>query len=136
MTYKLWDTDIGRLFGAYDTEDEALALVRTLVATYGADYAGDLTLGHRRADGSIGEPLSGAALVARAEEVAARHEGVAGGSGELIAAIPRKVVAESLPVSASGRPGPTVGTRAKSKNAAGAMRSDERSSRSRSRQDD
>ncbi len=135
MTYNLWDTEVGRLFGAYDTEEEALALVRTLVATYGAGYADDLTLGHRRADGSAGEPQSGAVLVARAEEVAARQEAVAG-SGKVIASNPQKVVTKSLPMAASGRADPPVGARSKTKNAARTIRSSERPSRFQSTQDD
>ncbi len=73
MRYRVWDTDINRLFGTYDTEDEALAFVGTLVARYGAAYAEDLAMGCERDDGSFTEPLSGTALLERLDESAARR---------------------------------------------------------------
>ncbi len=66
MKYRLWDTDINRLFGTFDNEDEALVLVRTLIGNYGESYAKDLALGWERQDGSFTAPLTGAALVERA----------------------------------------------------------------------
>lgn len=74
MIYRVWDTDINRLHGTYDNEADALALVRTLVSAYGNDYATELAVGSEAADGSFTEPLSGAALIARAEEVAAERD--------------------------------------------------------------
>lgn len=73
MKHRLWDTDINRLFGTFDTEDDALALVRTLVERYGDAYANDLALGCERLDGSFTAPLTGAALVERAWHVAQEH---------------------------------------------------------------
>lgn len=81
MKYRLWDIDINRLFGTFDNEAEALGLVRTLVKSYGAAYADDLALGCEREDGTFAEPLTGAALVARAERVAATTEAVSSRSG-------------------------------------------------------
>lgn len=70
--YEVWDTDTGNLVGAFAAEEEALALVGMLVATYGPDFADDLTLASEGLDGSSAiPPLSGAALLARLEEAAA-----------------------------------------------------------------
>ena len=74
MKHHLWDTDINRLFGTFDTEDEALAFVRALVESYGAAYADDLAIGCERPDGSFTAPLTGAVLVERAWQVAQEHE--------------------------------------------------------------
>lgn len=71
MLYRLWDTDIGHMYGAFDSEDEALALVRTLVSSYGDTIATDLTLSYERQDGTNEPARSGAELVRRANEVAA-----------------------------------------------------------------
>lgn len=73
MKYRLWDTDINRLFGTFDNEDEALILVTSLLDSYGDAYAEDLALGCERSDGSFTEPLKGAVLIARAAEAAARR---------------------------------------------------------------
>ena len=74
MTYRVFDTNINKLFGAFETEEEALTLVRALIGDNGDDYADDLAVAYERADGSFGEPLSGAALLARAEEGSAVRE--------------------------------------------------------------
>lgn len=73
MKYRVWDMDLGKLFGTYETEADALALVRVLAESYGAD-AEDLTLTCERPDGSFGDPRSGGALVAYAEGFAAKNE--------------------------------------------------------------
>ena len=72
MVYRLFDTSINRLFGSFDTEEDALALVWTVVGA-NRDDADDLALGCERADGSFAAPLSGATLLARADEVAPEH---------------------------------------------------------------
>lgn len=77
MKYRLWDTDINRLFGAFDNEAEALAMVRTLIESYGDAYADDLALGCERLDGSFTPPLIGTALIARTRRVAPERETVA-----------------------------------------------------------
>jgi hypothetical protein len=68
-TYRLWDTDVNRLFGTFDDEAAALELVRTLLNRYGEAYAEDLALGGEQRDGSFGPPLTGAALVARTKQL-------------------------------------------------------------------
>ena len=68
MIYRVFDTSINRLFGAYSTEEEALTLARTLIDDNGDDYADDLAVGCERDDGSFAVPLSGAALIARTQE--------------------------------------------------------------------
>jgi len=85
MIYRVWDTDINRLHGTYDTEEDALALVRTLVTAYGDDYAEDLAVGGERPEGTFTEPLSGADLLAYAERVAAERERVGHRRLEVIA---------------------------------------------------
>lgn len=78
MKYRLWDTDINRLFGTFDTEDEALAFVRALLESYGNAYANDLALGCERQDGSFTPPLTGAALVEHARRTPQEHESESG----------------------------------------------------------
>ncbi len=69
MRYYLWDTEVAKLLGAYRTEEEALALVRTLVGRYGDEYAKALALGVESDDGTPGASLSGADLLARGRSV-------------------------------------------------------------------
>lgn len=84
MTYTLWDTETSNQFGEFEDEREALALVRTLVNHYGARYADDLGLGHVTADGTILEPLSGADLIARVDEVLPDRGSAGASSGALL----------------------------------------------------
>ncbi len=74
MKYRVFDTSINKLFGVYQTEEEAMTLVRTLIGANEDDYADDLAVACEREDGSFSEPLSGVALVARAEQVAKERE--------------------------------------------------------------
>ena len=67
MHYELWDVAAGRGIARYRSEDEALALVRTLLKRYGVTYANDLDLGVEDEEGNLVETITGAALVARAE---------------------------------------------------------------------
>jgi hypothetical protein len=69
MKYDLWDVEINRYVGQFEEESEALELVRRQVSHYSAAYADDLELSAVTAEGEALEPLSGAALIARAEEV-------------------------------------------------------------------
>ena len=71
MLYRLWDTDNGHMYGAFNNEDEALALVRTLASSYGETIATDLTLTYERPDGTNEPARSGAELIRHAREVAA-----------------------------------------------------------------
>ena len=56
--YSLWDLDSGNCLGTYDSEEEAVKLMRLLVEEYGEDYAELLDLsrvdefGHREHVGS------------------------------------------------------------------------------------
>lgn len=84
MSYEVFDTGINRLFGAYDTEKEAMTLARALITANGDEYAEDLAVGHNRADGSFEGPWTGAELIARADEVLADHEPVAARPVEFI----------------------------------------------------
>jgi len=71
MVYRLWDTDIGRLLGRFDTEEEALRFVGTLLDAYPNLDPGDLSLGAEHEDGTRPAPVSGEALVARVEQAMA-----------------------------------------------------------------
>lgn len=73
MEYSLWDVESNKYLGRYEDETEALVLVRTLVSHYGPEYADDLELGGKTADGEILDSLSGAALIARADTVLSSH---------------------------------------------------------------
>lgn len=85
MRYRVWDTDINRLFGTYDNEAEALSWVRTLLSRYGDGYADDLAVGCEREDGSFTEPLSGAALRQRVADVAAERGRAEAERGDVVA---------------------------------------------------
>lgn len=69
MKYTLWDIETSNQFGQFEDEIEVLTLIRTLVDHYGAHYAKDLGLGRISDEGVILEPLSGAALIARVDQV-------------------------------------------------------------------
>lgn len=105
MKYRVWDTDIGKLFGVYDAEDEALALVRLLAESYGEDVE-DLALTCERDDGSFGESTSGAALMVRAGQGAVECEPAGSRTGAVIA--PRRSsgggtgFSEPVPLAAKG----------------------------------
>lgn len=106
MTYRVWDTDLGKLFGVYDTEEEALALVRLLAESHGDDVE-DFTMSRERADGSFGPPESGAALVQYANEVAEKRDRVEDRKGELVASGPKASAggseySDSMPMAARG----------------------------------
>jgi hypothetical protein len=69
MTFRLWDTDINRLFGAFDLEGEALSAAKSLIDTDGEAYADDLALGCEWQDGSFAPPLTGPALLRRLHQL-------------------------------------------------------------------
>ena len=53
MTFELWDTITQNIIGAYDTKDDALAVVAAAVRAYGPAYADTIALVHdldRRAE--------------------------------------------------------------------------------------
>lgn len=84
MKYTLWDIETSNHFGQFEDEKEVLSMVRTLVNHYGARYAEDLGLGRVSEDGVILAPLSGAALIARVEEVLADRRPADESADELI----------------------------------------------------
>ena len=98
MRYKLWDTEAGTLFGVYADEEEVMNLVRTLISGYGVEIADDLELIVETDDGEPRGNYSGGALVARAEDLAARAAVVAPGPGQVTAAPPRRDAAKAMPV--------------------------------------
>lgn len=69
MEYSLWDVETNRYLGRFAEEKDALALVRKLVNHYGSSYADYLDLGPADGTGEETTPLSGAALLARVNEV-------------------------------------------------------------------
>lgn len=69
--YDVIDGPSASILGHFQTEEEALALVRDLIEANDPSWAEDLAVGGVRRDGSFGEPLSGAALLARLEDAAA-----------------------------------------------------------------
>ena len=86
MKYSLWDTEIGSRLGRFDSEDEALAFVRMLMATYDRAKLGDLSLNWHDEHGNIGDEVTGDDLLRRAEEGARKQEPVKAGGGSYDAA--------------------------------------------------
>lgn len=74
MRYDLLDIDSGNLFGRFQTEEEALALVLALVDANGPTIIDRLVLGGRDGVGRVLPSRSGADLVRDAK--AKRHEQV------------------------------------------------------------
>lgn len=74
MRYRVWDTDINRLFGTYETEEEALALVRVLAPSYGEDIE-DLAMTFEHDDGTFFPALWGFALLGYVEWLDAERMG-------------------------------------------------------------
>ncbi len=70
MFYDLWDIETNNAVGRFDSEAEALDVVRTLLDAFGDAYADELQLGGEDGFGRSFLPLGGAALVA----LARRHE--------------------------------------------------------------
>lgn len=66
MFFELLDVETGNLVGTYETEQQALAVVRRAYQLNGSDYVGSLALGYEDDDGE-GEQLAAAAdLLTRA----------------------------------------------------------------------
>ncbi len=57
--YTVFDIEINRLHGVYDTKDEAVQLVGDLLRANADDYADDLAIIPRSETGEYGEPLTG-----------------------------------------------------------------------------
>lgn len=80
MFYELWDVRSGNIINTYDTEDQALAVVRGLVARNGPEYARALSLAVEDDDEETTLVAKGVELAQRAERAgrADRPERVAG----------------------------------------------------------
>ena len=74
MEYSLWDVQTNSYLGRFHDEKDALLLVRALVNHYGPNYAEILDLGAITDEGEALEPLTGAALIRRTEEVLGRPQ--------------------------------------------------------------
>lgn len=103
MSCEVFDTNINRVFGAYDTEQEAMTVVRALITANGDAYAEDLAVGHDRTDGTFEGPWTGATLVARADEVLAEREPAAAGPAAAFFRDNKSRPRTSMPMAASGR---------------------------------
>jgi hypothetical protein len=66
MAYEVWSTVAGSILGGYDTEDAALAAVRTAVERYGPAYGDGLALAYEDRSGRSRPIAQGAELVRRA----------------------------------------------------------------------
>lgn len=66
MLDRLWDTNIGHLYGAFTDEEEALQLTRSLVSSLGATIKEELCLTYEHGNGTFDAPLTGDALLERA----------------------------------------------------------------------
>jgi hypothetical protein len=70
MAYELWDTDSRNVVGEYDSEAEALAVVRQAIDRDGPDAANSLMLAFEDRTGRSRMIASGAELVDRAQAAA------------------------------------------------------------------
>jgi hypothetical protein len=70
--YELWDLESGNIIGDFDTESEALAVVRNLLAVNANSFADLLSLGCTEADGTFRIVAQGRPLAARADREANR----------------------------------------------------------------
>jgi hypothetical protein len=80
MKFSLWDTEIGNRLGRFDTQEEALAFVRTMLATYPREKLRDLSLGWRDEE-DCGHEIAGDALLALAERDKKGQEPLKAGGG-------------------------------------------------------
>ncbi len=71
--YDLWDTQSGNMIGTFDSESEALSVVRDLIADFGNEFADELDLGWIAPDGRSRSTASGAALLERAYATVPAH---------------------------------------------------------------
>jgi len=81
MTYDLWDVESGNIVNTFETEREALNVVRTLLDLNGPEYAQVLSLGFEGDDGSMRIVAEGDELAARAvNSSTTKPVGLPGGS--------------------------------------------------------
>jgi hypothetical protein len=66
MFFELLDIDTGNLIGTYETEPQALAVVRRAYQLNGSGYVASLALGYEDDDGEGEQLATGADLLARA----------------------------------------------------------------------
>jgi hypothetical protein len=67
MFYELWDLRSGNIINTYDTEDEALVVVRGLLKANGPEYASSLSLSLEDDEENLTLVAKGAALAQRAQ---------------------------------------------------------------------
>lgn len=67
MFYELWDLDSGNIIGDFDSEADALQVVRDLLEVNEPDFADALSLGWNGDDGAFAIVAEGAALAERAQ---------------------------------------------------------------------
>jgi hypothetical protein len=67
MFFELWDVRSGNIVNTYDTEDEALVVVRGLLALNGLEYARCLSLSVEDDDENVTLVARGLALAQRAQ---------------------------------------------------------------------
>jgi hypothetical protein len=70
MIYDLWDVESGNIVNTFETESEALSVVRTLLDLNEPEYARSLSLGFEDDDGSMEIVAEGDDLAARAATAA------------------------------------------------------------------
>ena len=66
MTFQLWEIDSANLVGSYETEEAALAVVRTAIEKHGREAVDTIMLLREGARGRLTTIAEGAALVERA----------------------------------------------------------------------
>jgi len=66
MFFELLDVETGNLIGTYETEEEALAVVRRAARLNGPSYVSALALGYEDQDGEGAQLAAGADLLDRA----------------------------------------------------------------------
>lgn len=69
MAYDLWDVESGNIVTTFETERDALAVVRTLLDLNGPQYVQALSLGYEVADGSMRIVAEGDHLASRLAEL-------------------------------------------------------------------
>lgn len=105
MKFNLWDTEVNRYLGQFEDEKDALRLVSMLISHHGRDYAEDLSLGRVTDEGAFLEPLTGATLLARVNEVLDGGQEAEERRGVVIASAMqvRRTVTSIEPMAVAGR---------------------------------
>lgn len=68
MAFEVWDAETANLLGAYETEDDALTVVREALQVHGAAYVKTLVLGQEDERGDSRTIAAGQALVGLARQ--------------------------------------------------------------------